>query len=162
VLALLALLPILLLVGLLAGARWSAAHAGLTSAAAAAAVAAFGFGYGASAADWLGPLLEAGFIAGTILWIIFGALCIHEYQTKSGGVAVLGRWLSSFGEDRRVTALFIAWFFAFSWKARLVLALLSRLRRHCWSASVFRRHGHSPWCWSAMRRESPSELSELL
>jgi lactate permease len=112
VLALLALLPILLLVGLLAGARWTAAQAGLTSAAAAAAVAAFGFGYGARGSDWLGPLLEAGFIAGTILWIIFGALCIHEYQTKSGGVAVLGRWLSSFGEDRRVTALFIAWFFA--------------------------------------------------
>jgi lactate permease len=112
VLALVALLPILLLVGLLAGARWTAAKAGLTSAAAAAALAAFGFGYGTGTADWLGPLLEAGFIAGTILWIIFGALCIHEYQTKSGGVAVLGRWLSSFGEDRRVTALFIAWFFA--------------------------------------------------
>jgi lactate permease len=112
VLVLLALLPILLLLGLLVGARWSAVQAGLTSAAAAAAVAALGFGYGTSASDWLGPLLEAGFIAGTILWIIFGALCIHEYQTKSGAVAVFGRWLGSFGEDRRVTALFIAWFFA--------------------------------------------------
>lgn len=109
---LLSLLPILLLVGLLVGARWPAAWAGLASAAAAGAVAALGFGYGTEPGDWVGALAEAAFLAGTILWIIFGALCIHEYQTASGAVAVFGRWLGSFGEDRRVTALFVAWFFA--------------------------------------------------
>lgn len=108
----LALLPILLLISLLAGARWSAAKAGLASATAAAAVAAFGFNFGSVIADWVGPLLEAGFIAATILWIIFGALCIHEYQTKSGAIEIFSRWLASFGKDRRVTALLIAWFFA--------------------------------------------------
>ena len=108
----LALAPILLLVGLLAGARWPAARAGPASAVAAAAVAAAAFGYGGEAAAWIGPLLEAAFIAATILWIIFGALCIHEYQVKSGSVAVFGRWLGSFGHDRRTTALLVAFFFA--------------------------------------------------
>jgi lactate permease len=108
----LALIPIVILIGLLAGARWSAVSAGLASASAAAAVAAFGFGYGADGADWVGALLEAGFTAATILWIIFGALCIHEYQTRSGAISIFARWLASLGEDRRITALFVAWFFA--------------------------------------------------
>lgn len=108
----LALLPILVFIGLLAGARWSAAQAGLTSAMVAAAAAASGFGFGTGITDWVGPLLEAAFISATILWIIFGALCIHEYQTESGALEIFSRWLASFGEDRRLTTLLIAWFFA--------------------------------------------------
>jgi lactate permease len=110
----LALLPVLTLIGLLAGLRWSAASAGLAGAAVAAAVALFGFGYGAGAplSAFAGPLAEAVFTALTILWIIFAALSIHEYQTRSGAVATFGEWLAGFGEDRRIAALFVAWFFA--------------------------------------------------
>jgi lactate permease len=113
---LLALLPILLFAALLLGARWSAANAGLVGAACAMLVAVFGFGHGSDAAGLpaalLGPLAEAGFSALTILWIIFAALTIHEYQNRVGAVVVLGRWLGSFGRDPRLTALFVAWFFA--------------------------------------------------
>lgn len=108
----LALLPILFLLLLLVGARWSAAWAGLATALFAATIAILGFGYGRSGEDWLGPIAEAAFLSLTILWIIFGALCIHEYQSRSGAISLLGRWLGSFGDDRRVTALFVAWFFA--------------------------------------------------
>jgi lactate permease len=117
---LLAALPILLFAALLLGARWSAAAAGLLGAACAAVVAVFAFDHGSSdvagdghmALALLGPLAEAAFSALTILWIIYAALSIHAYQSAAGAVAVLGRWLGSFGTDPRVTALFVAWFFA--------------------------------------------------
>jgi lactate permease len=113
---LLALLPILLFAALLIGARWSAASAGLAGAMAAAVIAVAGFGHGQDAAGLLpalaGPLAEAAFSALTILWIIFGALAIHEYQSRNGAVGVLGGWLGSFGGDQRLIALFVAWFFA--------------------------------------------------
>jgi len=113
---LLALLPILLFAALLVLARWSAAAAGLAGAACALAVAMLAFGLGQNPDGFtpalLGPLAEAGFSTATILLIVFGALCIHEFQSRSGAVAVFGQWLASFGGDRRVTALFVAWFFA--------------------------------------------------
>jgi lactate permease len=119
--ALFAGLPLLLFATLLLGARWSAAAAGSAGAACAALVAVFAFGHGRADASGageglvialLGPLAEAAFSALTILWIIFAALAIHSYQSAAGAVAVLGRWLGSFGSDPRVTALFVAWFFA--------------------------------------------------
>lgn len=113
--ALLALLPIGLFAALLL-ARWSAAAAGLVGAVCALAVALLAFGLGEDAPGLapalLGPLAEAAFSTATILLIVFGALCIHEFQSRSGAVTVFGEWLGSFGSDRRVTALFVAWFFA--------------------------------------------------
>ena len=111
---LLALLPILLLVILLIGARWSAAAAGLAAAAAAAAIALlfFDFGEGDVAAALGGTAIEATFLAATILWIIYPALCVHEYQTASGAIATFGQWLSRLADDRRLSALLVAWFFA--------------------------------------------------
>jgi lactate permease len=111
---LLALVPILLLLVLMVGLRWSAASAGLAGAAAAAAVATLGFGYGATAPlpGLIGPLAEAAFTALTILWIVFGALAIHEYQIRSGGLAVFAEWLGRYGGDRGAAALFVGWFFA--------------------------------------------------
>jgi len=113
---LLALLPIGVFAALLVLARWSAAAAGLAGAACALAVALLAFGLGQDqqglAPALLGPLAEAAFSSATILLIVFGALCIHEFQSRSGAVAVFGDWLGSFGSDRRVTALFVAWFFA--------------------------------------------------
>ncbi|MFN3943439.1 MAG: L-lactate permease [Allosphingosinicella sp.] len=112
--AMLALLPIALLVGLMAGLRWSAAVAGLVCALVTAVVAILGFGHGADglAPALLGPAAEAAFTALSIVWIVFGALALHEYQLRGGGIAALGRWLAGFGGDRRVAALLVAWFFA--------------------------------------------------
>lgn len=110
----LALAPIGLLLVLLLGARWSAGAAGAVAAALAAVVAIWAFGYGdESIASALGgPFLEALFQSASILWIIFPALCIHEYQTASGGTALFERALAGFSGDPRIIALLIAWFFA--------------------------------------------------
>jgi lactate permease len=112
----LALLPVLLLLGLLLGARWSAAKAGMASAAGAVIIAVFGLGYGMDGAGLsvglTGPLLEAVFTALTILWIVFPALAIHDYQTRSGATDLIGRWLAGLTDDPRVVALLVAWFFA--------------------------------------------------
>lgn len=111
--AALALAPIGLLLVLLLGARWSAGAAGAAAAALAASVAVWGFGYGGDgiASALGGPFLEALFQSATILWIIFPALCIHEYQTASGATAVFGRALAGLSGDPRIVALLIAWFF---------------------------------------------------
>jgi lactate permease len=109
---LLACSPILLLLFLLVGARWSAAASGAAAATVAAAVAYCSFGYGEGPATVAGPVLEALFFAISILWIIFPALCIHEYQTRSGATEQIGRWLGSISSDRRIIALLVAWFFA--------------------------------------------------
>lgn len=109
---LLALLPILVFVALLLGLRLSAATAGLVSAAACLAIAYLAFGYPLGSIDLLGPLLEAGFTAISILWIILPALAIHEYQTRTGATATLAAWLSSVSAKPQLAALLIAWFFA--------------------------------------------------
>lgn len=110
-----ALLPVALLLALLLGARWSAGTAGAAAAVVAAIVATtvFGFGAGAGVFPALGgAFAEALFQSATILWIIFPALCIHEYQTASGGTALFGRALAGISGDPRIVALLIAWFFA--------------------------------------------------
>lgn len=113
---LIALAPILLLFALLIGAHWRAATAGAAAALAAAVLALGVFGYDATGAGplaaLLGPLLEASFIAATIVWIIFPALCIHEYQSQTGANALFGRWLAGLSDDPRMTALLVAWFFS--------------------------------------------------
>lgn len=110
----LALAPIALLLTLLLWARWSAGAAGAAAAAIAAlvAVAAFDYGTEGVALALGGPFAEALFQSATILWIIFPALCIHEYQTASGGTALFGRALAGLSTDPRIIALLIAWFFA--------------------------------------------------
>lgn len=109
---LLALLPFAVFVALLAGARLSAAQAGLWSAAVALAVAVAGFAYPVGLLSLAGPLLEAAFIAAGILWIIFPALGIYEYQARTGAIAEIGRWLTSFSSRPQIHALLLAWFFA--------------------------------------------------
>lgn len=100
------------------GLRWSAARAGLLGLSLAAAVAWFGFGLGERTFAHLGPalaaggaLLEAAFIAATILWIVFPALCIHELQLRTGAVAELQRAMAHLTGDPRMLALLVAWFF---------------------------------------------------
>jgi lactate permease len=112
--AALAFAPIALILALMLGARWSAARAGLAGLALTLviALAAFGYGGGARFEAIAGALLEAGFIAATILWIIFPALCIHELQVGSGRLGILQRAIDRLSPDPRIKAILIGWFLA--------------------------------------------------
>lgn len=115
----LAALPIVIILGLMLGLNWSARNAGLTGLVAALVIAWFSFGFGSSIYGDIGPLAatsgalaEAAFIAATILWIIFPALCIHQLQLRTGGVDALRAALGRLSPDPRIAALVVAWFFA--------------------------------------------------
>ncbi len=116
--ALLALLPILLIVALMIGLSWSAARAGIAGLVVALPVALFAFDYrGPEAAPnlplaLLGLFAEAGFTAATILWIVFPALWIHELQLRTEATETIRKSLTRLSVDPRLTALLIAWFFA--------------------------------------------------
>lgn len=110
--------PLLVVLGLMLGARWSAARAGLLGLAVALASGWFAFGLGTRVLPTWGPLpaaggalLEALFLAATILWIVFPALAIHELQQRTGSVAVLRDAMGRLSGDPRVLALLVAWFF---------------------------------------------------
>lgn len=110
--ALLAFLPILIFILLLVVVRLSAAVAGFTAACLAGVIAVWGFGYAPSLANLLGPVFEAAFTSASILWIIFPALGIYEYQNRTGQTARIGQWLSSVSTNPQITVLLLAWFFA--------------------------------------------------
>lgn len=108
--------PVVLLLVLLVFARWTAAWAGAASALVAAPIAILAFGFGDDSAglwaDLSGTVLEALFQSATILWIIFPALWIYEYQTRTGATELFGRYLGTLSKDPRIAALLIAWFFS--------------------------------------------------
>jgi lactate permease len=112
--ALLALAPIGLILVLMVGLRWSAARAGIAGllGALAIALAVFDYGDGAPGMAIAGALVEAAFIAATILWIILPALCIYELQAATGGVQVLKAALQRLSPDPRLMAILIGWFLA--------------------------------------------------
>lgn len=110
--ALLALLPILLFILLLVALRLPAAVSGSAAAFLAGIVAIWGFDYAPTLTNILGPTLEALFTAFTIIWIIFPALGIYEYQERTGGTARIGHWLSSVSTRPQIIVLLLAWFFA--------------------------------------------------
>lgn len=116
--ALLAGLPIVVILIAMLGARWSAARAGAAGLALTLPIAWLAFGYGRTVLPGLGPvvatggaLAEAVFIAATILWIIFPALCIHELQQRTGALDVLRSAMGRLSPDPRILALLVAWFF---------------------------------------------------
>lgn len=117
-LALAALLPILLILVLMLVFHWSAVRAGLAGCAVAFVIAVWVFNFGAQAngpnlpSGVQGVLLEAGFSAFTILWIIFPALCIHHLQLRTSGLEVLQGGIRQLSHDPRIIALLVAWFFA--------------------------------------------------
>jgi lactate permease len=118
VLALLAALPILLVLVLMLGLGWPASRAGIAGAALALVVAILGFGFGTDvlpevglAGGLAGVAAEAGFTSLTILWIIFPALAIYHLQVATGGTDVLRVALGRLSGDPRILALLIAWFF---------------------------------------------------
>jgi lactate permease len=116
--ALLAALPLLLILVAMLAWRWSAARAGVTGLALTLLIAWFGFGYGTQVLPDLGiaratggALAEALFIAATILWIVFPALCIHELQLRTGAIDVMRMAMGRLSDDPRIVALLVAWFF---------------------------------------------------
>jgi len=116
---LLAALPILTILVLMLGLRWSAAKAGAAGLLLTIIIASSAFEFGSQVLPELGilgantgALAEAVFIALTILWIIFPALCIHELQQSSGAMDQLRNAIGNLSPDPRITALLIAWFFA--------------------------------------------------
>jgi lactate permease len=115
----LALVPILLILFLMLGARWSAARAGTAGFLAALALAWLVFGYGQiiypeAGAVWgtTGAMAEAIWTAATILWIIFPALCIHQLQARTGAIEVLRQAMGRLSDDPRLIVILVAWFFA--------------------------------------------------
>ena len=116
--ALLAALPLAVILVAMTLLRWSAVRAGGAGLAVTLLVAWFGFGYGqrvlaevgvVGATGW--AVAEAVFIAATIVWIIFPALAIHELQLRTGAVDVLRMAMGRLSDDPRITALLVAWFF---------------------------------------------------
>jgi len=118
--ALLALLPILLIVILMIGLGWSAARAALVGLGVTVPIALFAFGFGLPGgtetelsvpAAFGGAALEATFTAATILWIIFPALCVFELLSRQGAFEALRQALGRLTDDPRVLAIMVAWFF---------------------------------------------------
>ena len=116
--ALLAALPILLVLALMLGLRWPASRAGILGASLALAIALFGFGLGTEVLPEVGVVgsvagvaAEAIFTSATILWIILPALAIYHLQVATRGTDVLRVALGRLSDDPRILALLIAWFF---------------------------------------------------
>jgi lactate permease len=117
--ALAAVLPILVILVLMLGLRWSAARAGLVGLAVTLVVAVWVFDFPATFDPGLGlgtglagVAAEAGFTSVTILWIIGPALGIFELQSRTGANEVLRDALAQLTPDPRLLALLVAWFFA--------------------------------------------------
>ncbi len=108
----LALLPILMLMFCMIVLGWSAARSGMIGAAAGLGVAVLAFELPLGLVSFAGPVLEASFLTATILWIVFPALAIHEFQLRSGASERIGVWLVSISAHPQVLALLLAWFFA--------------------------------------------------
>lgn len=115
--AVLAALPILLILVLMLGLRWPASRAGLAGLALSVVLAWWPFNQilteevGAVSAT-TGAMAEALFTSAAILWIIVPALALHQMQVSSGALGILERELGRLTGDPRVLALLIAWFFA--------------------------------------------------
>ena len=113
--ALLAALPIGLVVAAMAGLGWRAASAGALGLAAALVLALTVFGLGAETGAAIvlgGAAAEALFTTATILWIILPALCIYESQLASGAFGTMRTGLARITGDKRLQVLLVGWFFA--------------------------------------------------
>jgi lactate permease len=117
--AALAGMPLLTILVIMLGIRWSAARAGVIGLVVTVLVAWWGFGFGRVVYEEIGPLYamagaasEAVFTAATILWILVAALGIHHLQLQTGAVETVKRSLASLTKDPRIAGLLIFWFFA--------------------------------------------------
>lgn len=114
--ALLAALPLAVVLTGMAALRWSAAAAGGAGLAVAAvlALAVFGLASEAEVGDDVaatGIAAEALHSTGTILWIILPALSLYEFQRRTGALERIRSALAGLTEDRRLQVILVAWFF---------------------------------------------------
>lgn len=109
VLSLLALLPILLVGVLLAGFRWPAKYAMPIGYVAAAIIALSVWGMDLMAL--VAATVEGLVTAGTLLYIVFGALLLLATVTVSGAMAKIRSAFTTISPDRRVQAIIIGWLF---------------------------------------------------
>lgn len=115
--ALLAALPVLVVLVLMTLCSWSAARAGLVAAIIGLVLAVWVFDFGGDADDFgplggaLGVVGEAGFISALIIGIIGPALGIHHLQQHTGAAQSLRAILGRIHPDPRIGALVVAWFF---------------------------------------------------
>lgn len=114
--AALAAAPIVVILALMLALGWSAARAGLAGLALAVLLALPVFGFGSAApglaASARGVAAEGGFVALTILWILWPALALHEHQQRSGAVDTLRAGLGRLSDRQPLQALFVGWFVA--------------------------------------------------
>jgi lactate permease len=114
--ALLAALPLAVVLVAMGALRWSAVRAGGAGLAAAALLAAAVFGLApeaelpaSAAASGIGA--EALNATATILWIILPALALYEFQRRTGAFDRIRTALLGLTADRRLHAILVAWFF---------------------------------------------------
>jgi lactate permease len=108
--ALLALLPLIVLLVLLGGFRWKAHWASLVALASSLVIAVLTYSMP------MGQALDAGVFGAAlsvlnILWITFNAIWIYNLTVRSGHFAVLRRAFASISDDRRIQAIVIAFSF---------------------------------------------------
>lgn len=109
VLALLALAPILVVGVLLAGFRWPARYAMPVGYVIAVAVALLVWQMDFTAV--IAASIEGLITAGTLLYIVFGALLLLSTLTVSGAMSSIRAGFSNISPDRRVQAIIIGWLF---------------------------------------------------
>ena len=113
----LATLPILSIVALMLGLRWSAIKAGSVGLFIALILALSVFGFGQHRVPigvfpaLFGVITEALLSTLTILWIIFPALGIYALQQRTGAIETLRSALATLSSDPRILALLVSWFF---------------------------------------------------
>jgi lactate permease len=116
--AALAATPIALILALMLRWHWSAAGAGGAGLALAAALALLAFDFGATAdaaggwRDAAGVAAEGGFLALTILWILWPALALHRLQETGGAIATLRDALGRLTDSPALQALLVGWLLA--------------------------------------------------
>lgn len=117
--AIMATLPIVVILVVMVVGKRSAATAGAIGLAVTIVLTLTYFGFPALAgrrlpgvAGLTGSFGEALFTAATILWIIFGALCLHRLQMQTKAIDSLREHLGRLTDDPRLLAVLIAWFFA--------------------------------------------------
>jgi lactate permease len=113
-----ALAPILAILVLMLALRWPAARAGLAALALTVVFAHAVFGFGdpsrgpGALRAYTGVAAEGGFLALTILWILWPALALHRMQQDSGAIEALRGGLSRLTAEPALQALLVGWLLA--------------------------------------------------
>lgn len=128
--ALVAALPVVVLLGLLAFGHVKAHWAALAGLAASLTVAVAVFGMPPMLAG-AAALNGAAYGLFPIGWIVLGAIFVYDVTVKAGQFEVVKDTIASLASDRRIQVLLIAFCSAPSSKARRVSARRWRFRRPC-------------------------------